>query len=86
MVDKGANRPVDDRTGGPSESRLPSEHRDGIVINLVDTFALVDRAVADPASFGLTDVKDPCLSPGKPVAVRHPKPVHVLGRLPPDRS
>jgi phospholipase/lecithinase/hemolysin len=37
---------------------------DGLDIRLVDTFALVNQAVADPASFGLTNVTDPCLPPG----------------------
>jgi phospholipase/lecithinase/hemolysin len=38
--------------------------RDGLDLHLVDAFALVDQAVADPALFGLTNVKDPCLPPG----------------------
>jgi phospholipase/lecithinase/hemolysin len=37
---------------------------DGLDLHLVDTFALVHQVVADPALFGLTNVKDPCLPPG----------------------
>jgi phospholipase/lecithinase/hemolysin len=37
---------------------------DGLDLRLVDTFALVDQAVADPAMFDLTDVTHPCLPPG----------------------
>ena len=37
---------------------------DGLDLHLVDTFALIDQAVADPALFGLTNVKDACLPPG----------------------
>ena len=37
---------------------------DGLDLHLIDTFALTDQAVADPARFGLTDVRDPCLPPG----------------------
>jgi phospholipase/lecithinase/hemolysin len=37
---------------------------DGVDLRLIDTFALVDQAVADPARFGLTDLTDPCLLPG----------------------
>jgi phospholipase/lecithinase/hemolysin len=36
---------------------------DGLDLHLVDAFALVDQAVADPALFGLTNVTDPCLPP-----------------------
>ncbi len=34
---------------------------DGLDLHLIDTFALVDQAIADPALFGLTNVKDACL-------------------------
>lgn len=37
---------------------------DDLNLRLVDSYALVDEAVADPARFGLTDVKDACLPPG----------------------
>ena len=37
---------------------------DGLDLHLIDTYALVDEAVADPALFGLTNVTSPCLPPG----------------------
>jgi phospholipase/lecithinase/hemolysin len=37
---------------------------DGLDLHLVDTFALVDHAVAHPALFGLTNVEEPCLPTG----------------------
>jgi phospholipase/lecithinase/hemolysin len=45
---------------------------DGLDLNLIDTFALVDQAVADPAMFGLTNVTDPCLPPGSTTACADP--------------
>jgi GDSL-like Lipase/Acylhydrolase len=37
---------------------------DGLDLHLIDTYALVAEAVADPALFGLTNVTSPCLPPG----------------------
>jgi phospholipase/lecithinase/hemolysin len=36
----------------------------GLKIDLVDTAGLLDRAVADPAAYGLTDVRDPVWTGG----------------------
>jgi phospholipase/lecithinase/hemolysin len=44
----------------------------GLDLHLVDTFALLDQAVADPAAFGLTDVTDPCLPPGSVIPCADP--------------
>ncbi len=35
-----------------------------ITVHLLDTYSLIDDAVADPAAFGYTDVTDPCYSGG----------------------
>ncbi|MGH7109520.1 MAG: SGNH/GDSL hydrolase family protein [Stellaceae bacterium] len=37
---------------------------DGLDLHLIDSFALVDEAVADPALFGLTNVSSACLPSG----------------------
>jgi phospholipase/lecithinase/hemolysin len=37
---------------------------DGLDVNLIDSYALVDEAVADPARFGLTNVTAACLPSG----------------------
>lgn len=33
----------------------------GLDLHIIDSYALVDEAVADPAAFGLTNVTDPCV-------------------------
>jgi phospholipase/lecithinase/hemolysin len=45
---------------------------DGLDLRLVDTFALVNQAVADPAFFGLTNVTDPCLPLGASTPCANP--------------
>jgi hypothetical protein len=59
---------------------------DGLDLHLIDSYALVHEAVADPMLFGLTNVTDACLPPRQPDPLRHPGPVSVLGRYPPDRD
>jgi phospholipase/lecithinase/hemolysin len=36
------------------------EQADGISVTIVDSYSLLDAAIADPAAYGFTDVTDPC--------------------------
>jgi phospholipase/lecithinase/hemolysin len=47
---------------GPIPSLNKLAGIDGINLNVLDTYSLIDGIVAKPASFGLTDVTDPCLT------------------------
>ncbi|HJU15443.1 MAG TPA: SGNH/GDSL hydrolase family protein [Stellaceae bacterium] len=45
---------------------------DGLDLHLIDSYALVQEAVADPALFGLTNATDACLPPGSPIPCATP--------------
>jgi phospholipase/lecithinase/hemolysin len=46
--------------------------RDGLDLHLIDSYALVDEAVADPARFGLTNATTACLPTGSLVPCANP--------------
>jgi phospholipase/lecithinase/hemolysin len=48
--------------GGPLPSLAALASADGIDINVLDTYSLLDRITSDPAAYGLTNVTDPCLT------------------------
>jgi phospholipase/lecithinase/hemolysin len=48
--------------GGPLPSLAALAAANGIDIDLLDTYGLLDEITADPAAYGLTDVTDPCLT------------------------
>ncbi len=41
---------------------------DGLNLSFLDTYSLLDAAIADPAAYGFTNVTDPCLSGTTPCA------------------
>ena len=60
------------------------ETADGITATIVDTYSLLDSAIADPAAYGFTDVTDPCyVGPytGGGSVCANPNELPVLGRL-----
>jgi phospholipase/lecithinase/hemolysin len=48
--------------GGPIPSLGTLAAADSLNLKVLDTYSLIDTIVADPAPFGFSDVKDPCLT------------------------